>query len=349
MNRLSPLLVLAALVIIGAGLKAIASVAVPTVLAFLVVAAVLPLVKALDDRSVPRWLSLPVVTLGVLGGGVIVTSLVLGSLQSFVEDLPKWDDRLTTLWDSLGTSLGPGFVPADVRELVDLGSAMRYAGTALTALVGVASRVLIIAIIVIFFLLEAAGIRAKLDYVFPPDVTEVIYEAADKIQRYLAVKTIISAATGGLVFVLNASFGVDYPLLWAVLAFALNFIPNVGSVIAGVPATLLAVVQLGFAPALGVAFGYLVINTVVGSVLEPRIMGGQLGLSPLVIFLSLLVWNFIWGPAGMLICVPLMVALRIALEAYPATRPVAILLGPSKDLPDRPPDDASPAAADAAS
>jgi predicted PurR-regulated permease PerM len=328
-NRSSPLLVLAALVVIVAGLKAVASVAVPTVLAFLVVAAVSPLIAQLDRRAVPRWLSLPFVVLVVAAGAMVLTSFVVSSLQDFVADLPDWENRLANIADSLVARFGPGVIPGDLSEVIDAGSVMRYAGTALTALVGVASNVLIIMLIVVFFLLEATGIRAKLDAVFPAEVTEDIYEAAGKIQRYLGVKTVISALTGCLVFVLDLSFGLDYPLLWAVLAFALNFIPNVGSVVAGVPATLLALVQLGWGPALGIALGYLIINTVVGSLLEPRIMGGQLGLSPLVIFLSLLFWNYIWGPAGMLISVPMMVALRIALESYPATRPIAILIGPS--------------------
>jgi predicted PurR-regulated permease PerM len=331
-SPLSALLGMAALVIVIAGLREIRDVAVPFVLALLLVSAVSPAVRALHKRRIPRPIAVALVILAVTLVATLAGGLVVASLRDFANDLPVYEARLTELWSGLVAQLGPENMPKDVKDLFDPGVAMRTAGTALNAVVGLAQNVLVILLIAVFLFAESAGIPAKVRAVFGDESAEDLTEAGDQIQRYLGVKTVISAATGGLVFVLNLAFGLDYVLLWAALAFVLNFIPAVGSIVAGAPAVLLALIQLGPGQAVGIAIGYVVINTVIGSVLEPRVMGGQLGLSPLVIFMSLLLWGFIWGPAGMLLCVPLMVALKIVLESHPTTRGIAIFLGPSKGV-----------------
>ena len=123
--------------------------------------------------------------------------------------------------------------------------------------------------------------------------------------------------------------GVDHAQLWGVMAFLLNFVPNIGSIIAAVPAVLLALVQLGMGTALFVAAGYLVVNIVIGSVLEPRFMGRGLGLSTLVVFLSLVFWGWVLGPVGMLLSVPLTITVKLALDSSKDTRWLGILLGPA--------------------
>lgn len=125
-----------------------------------------------------------------------------------------------------------------------------------------------------------------------------------------------------------ADFGIDYALLWGVLAFLLNFVPNIGSIIAAVPAVLLALIQLGPFSALMTAMGYLIANMVMGNIIEPRYMGKGLGLSTLVVFLSLVFWGWVLGPVGMLLSVPLTMLMKIALESSDETRWLAILMGP---------------------
>jgi predicted PurR-regulated permease PerM len=149
----------------------------------------------------------------------------------------------------------------------------------------------------------------------------------DKLNRYMSIKTWMSAATGILVTAWLWVLGVDNAELWGVLAFMFNFVPNIGSIIAAVPAVLLALVQLGVGSALLVMGGYVVINIVIGSILEPRYMGRGLGLSTLVVFLSLIFWGWVLGPVGMLLSVLLTIALKLALDSKPETRWLAILLG----------------------
>ena len=150
------------------------------------------------------------------------------------------------------------------------------------------------------------------------------------VKQYMAIKTWVSLATGVLAAAWTAVLGVDYPLLWGLLAFALNYVPNIGSIIAAVPAVLLALVQLGLFEALMTAGGYVAVNLVMGNVVEPRFMGRGLGLSTLVVFLSLLFWGWVLGPVGMLLSVPLTITAKIALDSRKETRWIAILLGPEK-------------------
>ena len=127
--------------------------------------------------------------------------------------------------------------------------------------------------------------------------------------------------------------GVQYAILWATLSFLLNYIPNIGSIIAAVPIIVQALLLNGFIVGLGVLVGVVVINVGIGSALEPRLMGKKLGLSTLVVFLSLLFWGWLLGTVGMLLSVPLTMALKIALEASPTTAKYAALLSDSSSLP----------------
>ena len=140
--------------------------------------------------------------------------------------------------------------------------------------------------------------------------------------------------TGLIVTTMLWSLGVDFPILWGLLAFLLNYVPTIGSIIAAIPPVLLALVQLGLGPALGVAIGFVAINVIMGNAVEPRFMGRGLGLSTLVVFLSLVVWGWILGPVGMLLSVPLTMTAKIALEANPETEWIAHLLGPADALPE---------------
>ncbi len=146
------------------------------------------------------------------------------------------------------------------------------------------------------------------------------------VRQYLAIKTLVSIATGLIVTAGLMLLGLDYAPLWGMIAFLLNYVPNIGSIIAAVPAILLAIIQLGPFSALLVAVLYLAVNLIMGSAVEPRMMGKRLGLSTLVIFISLVFWGWVLGPVGMLLSVPLTMIVKIALEVNESTRWMAILL-----------------------
>jgi predicted PurR-regulated permease PerM len=187
---------------------------------------------------------------------------------------------------------------------------------------------------VAFILLEASGFRAKLTRAIGADLADRAAPAfaafAAGVKQYLYLKTLLGLLTGILVAVMLAALRVDFPLLWGFVAFLFGYIPNIGSIVAAVPGTLLAAVQHG--PVVGaiVAIGYLVIDMGTGKVLEPRWMGRGVGLSPLVVLLSLMFWAFVLGAVGLLLAVPLTMTLKIALEATSSGRWLAILLGPDE-------------------
>jgi predicted PurR-regulated permease PerM len=142
----------------------------------------------------------------------------------------------------------------------------------------------------------------------------------------LAIKTVASLGAGIVVAIWVWALGIDFPVIWGLLAFLLNFIPNLGSIIAAVPPVLLGYIQFGIGRALLVAAGFGLVNLVFGNVVEPKLMGRKLGLSTLVVFLSLIFWGWVWGPAGMLLSVPITMVVKIALESNPSTRWISILL-----------------------
>ena len=184
----------------------------------------------------------------------------------------------------------------------------------------------------LFLLIELETIPLKLDAIASNKESFAYLEGIGKsIRHYLSIKTITSALTGLLIWISLELIGVDYAIIWAVIAFLLNFIPNIGSIIAAAPAILFALVQLGWSGAAWTIVVFLIANTVIGNVVEPKMMGKGLGLSTFVVFLSLIFWGFLLGSVGMFLSVPLTMALKIAFEQNPETRWAAILLGTEED------------------
>lgn len=189
---------------------------------------------------------------------------------------------------------------------------------------------LLVLLAVLFMLGEAPSLRNKMHVAFKPspEAEARITRLFARLNRYMSIKTLTSLATGVLIWGWLSFLGVDFAALWGVLAFLLNFVPTVGSIIAAAPPVMLALVQLGFQEALLAAAGFMAVNIGIGNFVEPRVMGKGLGISTLAVFVSLLFWGWIFGLVGMFLAVPLTATLMAALDASPHTRPLAIMLGP---------------------
>ncbi len=223
----------------------------------------------------------------------------------------------------------------------DPGTALVMAGNTLRGLGGALSNGFLILLTVIFILAEASSFPRKLQEVLddPEGDLPHFVRFAENVNRYIGIKTTISIITGILVGLMLAVLGVDFPALWGLLAFLLNYVPTIGSLIAAIPALLLALIQLGPLTAAVAGVGFFFINLLMGNVVEPRYMGRGLGLSTLVVFVSLVFWGWVLGPVGMLLSVPLTMTAKIAMEANPSSEWLAVLLGPADRTPDAAPAD----------
>ena len=343
LQRSGPVLVsCAALVVIVAGLRAAQPIVVPLVVATFAAMICLPVLRWLQEKRLPTWLALIVMTTGIILIGLAIIAIVGTSINQLREDLPEYQTRIGDLQQQLtdrlkpyGIDLGAGFR----KETFDAQRAVSLFGDMLGALGAVLSDGLVIGFTLIFMLLEAAELPKKLRAI--GGGTDAVAARFDGIQqsvrRYISIKTRICFVNGVLVTLWVWWLGVDFPLLWGLLAFLFNYIPNIGSFIAAIPAIVLALVQHGWASAAYVAAGYIVIDMVIGSIIEPRIMGRGLGLSPLVVFVSLVFWGWVLGPVGMLFSVPLTMLVKIVLDHSEDLRWIGVLLSAeAPDARDRP-------------
>ena len=323
-------------VIVTAGMKAADELILPILTALFLSLLCIPPMRRMERLGLPRPLAL-VAVVGLATLLVLVVLAVIGdSITEFQERLPEYQERLDSRADGLIDWLrrhGVEIKATELRDSIDSGAILRLVSDTATSLLSALSNLLLVLLTMVFMLLEANTLPNKLRLAMNDPEADLsdFSKAAHKVQEYLAIKATLSLATGALVAILCWACGVDFPLLWALIAFLFNFVPNIGSIIAAVPAVLLTLVQLGPAPAAIVAIGYLAINMVVGNVVEPRWLGRKLGLSTLVVFLSMLFWGWVWGPLGMLLSVPLTVVVKLLFEHSDDLRWVAVLLGPGDD------------------
>tara|TARA_B100000029_G_scaffold401064_1_gene400163 strand:+ start:3068 stop:4126 length:1059 start_codon:yes stop_codon:yes gene_type:complete len=325
------LLTLAAFVVTVAGMWAARPILVPVLFAAFLAIICGPSMAWLVSRRVPRPLALLVVILGmaVLGGTVIVVIgqsvySFRGNLDSFKEPLQEKMAAVTSKLTELGVK-----VPDSVQAgSLNTDHAVDYLGHLLGGLTDLFGQAFFVLFCFVFIVLEATGFPAKVAAM--PGDTSARKQRWETIltetRRYVALKTIISLVTGISIGLLLVWLNVPYAPLWALLAFLFNFIPNVGSIIAAVPPIAVTFITRDSSTVVWVIAIYAIVNLVVGNVIEPRIMGKGLGLSALVVFLSLVFWGFVLGPVGMLLSVPLTMIVKIVLQASDETRWLAILL-----------------------
>ena len=204
---------------------------------------------------------------------------------------------------------------------------MKYSATVLKGAGSVVTNSFMIVLIIAFMLLEYTNFAGKLEKANGANTSMAqINEVFSKIKHYMAIKAVVSLVTGLLITAILMFMGLDYAILWGFIVFLFNFIPNIGSILAAVPAVLLALVQLGVMGAIEIAVIYLVINITIGSIIEPKLMGSGLGISTLVVFLSLIFWGWLLGPVGMLLSIPLTITIKIMLYSEEKTRWLAHLM-----------------------
>lgn len=336
-NRI--LLNLAAFVIIVAGLKAAATLLVPFLLAmFLAVLCATPL-RWLTSHMVPRVIAVVLLVVVILALGTIIGGILTTTIVDLTRQSPRYEAGFQEQLASVITALERIGIPVSrqtLNEYFDPSRLFDLTRTLVTSIGQVLTNGALILLTMVFALLEMSSFPLKIRTAFnQTDATgaeESMNSIGQSIRRYVALKTVISLGTGVGIYLWLLFLGVDYAVLWGVVAFLLNFIPNIGSFIAAIPAVLLAFIQLGLGSAVVAALGFLVVNVLFANILEPRVMGYGVGLSTLVVFVSLVFWGWVLGPVGMLLSVPLTVIIRIVLATSESTKWVAILLGSERSL-----------------
>lgn len=332
---------LAAVVIVLAGLSAAAPIAVPVLLALFLAFVSAPLVFWLRDRRVPYPLAVVLVLL--LEGGLLVSLglLVARSGARLQVLLPTYRDRLGRLYEDASAWLNQHGLEVQTESLsglFDPGALTNLVTSLLTELTTLASRIVLVILVLAFALFDSARLfRLMEENLARSGHPDVLARVSSQLNRYLGVKTVTSGATGLLLGVWCSLWGVDFAVLWGLLAFLLNYVPTVGSILAAIPPIVISLLVLGPGTAIAVTAGYLVVNFAIGNVLEPRVFGQVLGISPVVVLLSIVLWGWLLGPIGALISVPLTMVLKIALAESASWSWVADLMSGSP-RPTRPPD-----------
>jgi predicted PurR-regulated permease PerM len=322
----------AALIIIIAGIMYAASVATSLLMALFISIICAQPILWLQKKKVPQGLSVTIVFLGILGIVYGFGELIANSFSSFSEDAPTYEKNLR----EMGTSILQFFQGYGIHistdkmgNLFDPSKIMGITAGFLSQLGGFMGNAFTIFFLALFLLLELDSIPIKVNAIMKGATEKVAYLSVigKSIRHYLSIKTQTSLLTGLLIWICLAIIGVDYAIIWALIAFLLNYIPNIGSIIAAFPAILFSLVQLGFSGVLWTTISFVSVNMLIGNAIEPKLMGKGMGLSTFIVFLSLIFWGFVLGTVGMFLSVPLTMAIKIMLEQNPKTKWIAIILG----------------------
>jgi predicted PurR-regulated permease PerM len=322
------LYIIAALTIVIAGMRYATNIIVPMLLAiFISIICSYPLNK-MRLRGISKNLSIMIVVVCVFIIAFLLTFILGTSIGDFSDNMPLYQSKMEELLANISTKLqrfGIDFDYTEWRQYFDPGVAFGFAETLFKGLRSALTNAFLIGLTVIFILIEIPVIdEEKMEKnLTSPSNFQIIIQ---KIQHYFGIKTMTSLATGVAITIWLLIIGVDYPVLWGLVAFLLNFVPNIGSIIAAIPAVLLALLMNGMSIAMLTIAGFVAVNVTIGNVVEPRVMGQGLGLRMLVVFVSLVFWGWVLGPIGMLLAVPLTMTLKIMLKNYDQTRPFALLL-----------------------
>lgn len=329
------LLKLASLVIILAGIHAAADIIVQLLMALFFAIVLNPLVTWFLRRGVKRPVAITIVVVVMM---IVLTALfgvLAASFNEFITMLPKYNKELTRkvlqLQDMM-PFLHLHMSPERMLQRMDSDKMMAFATLLMTGLSNAMASIVLLVMTVVFMLFEVRHLPYKLRFALNNPQIHIagLHRALKGVSHYLALKTLISLWTGAIIWLGLMLLGVQFALMWGVLAFLLNYVPNIGSVISAIPPMIQAFLFNGFYEFMMVGILFLVVHMILGNMVEPRMMGHRLGMSTMVVFLSLLIWGWLLGPVGMLLSVPLTSVCKIWMETTKGGSKLAILLGPGR-------------------
>ncbi|WP_457745802.1 AI-2E family transporter [Sulfurimonas sp.] len=329
-------IVFASVIIVLAGIKSASVIIVPFLLSLFIAIILSPTFNYFKNKGLPDALAITFVMALFIIFLIFVAKLIGTSIHDFSANIDFYAQRLGIYYDEIAAyseKIGIVIPAQEISSMINSKQIMSFATGLIKSISSLFTDGFVIILTVVFMLLESKHFLQKIDYADGERDTIVhIKEIMGQIKSYMVIKALISLLTGFIVWISLYLIGTDYAFLWGVLAFMLNFIPNIGSIIAAVPAVLITLVQLGPLSALLASLVYLFVNIAIGSIIEPKVMGRGVGLSTLVVFLSLLFWGWLLGMVGMLLSIPLTIMAKIAFNANEKTKWIAVLLGTGENL-----------------
>ena len=334
--KMNVTVVIAAVIVILAGMMYAANFVTQILLAFFISIVLAWPILWLQRKKVPLGLAVAIVFIVILGISFGFGELIRSSLSSFSGDIPKYEANLREMSAGLLqflNDMGLQVSRDSMTGVLDPSKIMNLTANFLGQLGSFMGNALTIVFLALFLLLELDSINLKTRAILKGsnDSIENLKRITSSIRHYLSIKTVTSLLTGILIWIGLLIIGVDYAIIWGLIAFLFNYIPNIGSIIAAIPAVVFALVQLGFSGVIWTTVVFVSVNMIIGNAVEPKMMGKGMGLSTFVVFLSLLFWGFILGVVGMFLSVPITMTIKIMLEKSSDTRWMAILLGTRRD------------------
>ena len=332
------LLLIIAAVVVATALRFTSQVLVPLAVAIIFLFVFTPLIQFLQRRwHFPAALSILLVMVFFITLGGLIGVLLFSSVRSLIGQYGFYQERFQLLFETLVTRYN--FSESRMSEFTNslgLSQALRqflisFSGNILSFVSGFT----LVVIFLFFLLIEHRSISNRIDKAFNAQqgrhIKNATYLIYRRIGRYLTTKVLISMLTGVLMFIIFSIIGIDFPVVWGMLAFLFNFIPSIGSLVISALSILFAIIQFAptWPPIIAAAVATVAAQFSIGNILEPKLLGDSLNLSPVVIILSLLIWGYLWGVAGMFLAVPLTVVIKNTLEHIPLVKPLGIMMGSS--------------------
>ncbi|MCQ2248986.1 MAG: AI-2E family transporter [Treponema sp.] len=321
-------------------LKLTAAFFIPLTISILLSFVFYPFVKKLADFHIPWILGILIVIILALASFSIIGNLLVTSIKAILAAYPKYEARFTSLYSTLANTFHLPFdeqssLFANMWNSLGIRSFIQdFAFSLSNLLISGAKVLLLISLFIVFLLIEMRGMKEKVKNAFREErlsrmIIFITIKTIAEVTHFFSIKFVISLITGILVGLTSLAFRLDFAIIWGFLAFILNFIPNFGSITSFALTTIFAILQFYPDPAriILLALCILVINTVLGNIIEPRWEGGDLGISPFIILVSLSLWGWLWGFVGMILAVPMTVTIKIVCDNIRILKPVGALLG----------------------
>jgi predicted PurR-regulated permease PerM len=319
-------------------LKTLQSILLPFFISIIIAFIFEPFFELLKKKGVPSALAIVIVVLCIIFIANITSIFIITSIGPFTEGLPKYQEKLESMLVYLGDQLKIFGFDVDalkesmsIKNMISDSSFQGLVTSLFTSIASIFGDFILILIYVIFILSELGSLKRRVLRAFSEDrarqISKTMGDIFLDVRRYIVGKTLLNVVHALVVGIVLWAFGVDFFVVWAFLSFLMNYIPNIGSFIATVLPFLTALVQFdNIITPIIILILLIVLANIIGNIIEPKVLGDKLDLSPILLLLSLIFWGYVWGIMGMILSVPIMSMIKIILMNFPSTRPVAILM-----------------------